>query len=1530
MAGTSFSLKGDASNLLSALTKSQQAFDKLNKSAKESGQGIDDTMSKLKDLAGIAGMSFGAAGMAALAKKVADVRGEFQQLEIAFGTMLGSADKANALMKQLANTAAKTPFDLQGIAQGAKQLIAYGTAAEEINSTIVSLGDIAAGLSLPLNDLVYLYGTTMVQGRMFTQDLKQLQGRGVPILEALSKQLGVAKEEVSEMVSAGRVNAETFKKAMLSMSQEGGKFAGLMAAQSASITGQISNIQDGIDMMFNEIGQNTEGIINGALDVVSKLVDNYEKVGKALVAIAGTYGIYKAALVAVTALENVRNLQARFAVVNAGKQITATKLLTASLWKQFAAQMKANAAMLANPAVAVTLGIVALVGAIVGLNKLLEISADDMGRVNKQHAKRIEKIEEEKQKANELLAIIEDETSSYYELAAAKGELSKLEAFEGLNVQSMSGEQIRARIKEWENLQLAAANAKRMESAESINETARGKYIQADGTLQKEDKVLESAKEARQALIDREVEEMPVEYDERVKYIEERIKKEEELLRESNEKLEELDSSWWDRATGKALSGQLRDDARAGATFDNEMASYTLGQWKSILTNTTENKLKKDAEYAENNKGESIEEIIKQIKEQEKAVYQAREEYSKKTSSLNKKTLETAEGSLKTLTDKYAMATGKTWQDTKKMEEEITKATQQAANERAKIRISALDNERIRRKAEFDQQMAEIEQEEAAYKASHNGRTSGEFAKKRGNAQAQYNLDIDKLDKQFQDWVSGIEKEVVNINAEIDMDVMERAVGYATTYTDKIILQNALLEKQMSIKEKELDIEMQQEAESKFGKDTLARYGQYKSGKLTNVTDAETSAFAEIDNFFKVYETRRNAMLSQLEQQNAAELLDMELQNFEEYAEGIIQAEQDYQEELKSIRERYGLDEGANLELSANANVMEELAVAKTNKNIKTKAIEEKTGITGNEFVNELNGLGEKIAGKAAGEIQTIYTEFIEDLDQQIADLKNVEINTISTEQGKIDTNQERIAEIDTELEAEGLSETDKATLLQERATLEAEIAESLRLQAEAAERLNGSQGQIAQLTTVRANAEKIAQRNIQGATTTQEKQAEKTRKKWNSTAESLSAVRDAADSIADTFGGALSQKGKKALKTISEIADFGISAVKGIETVVNGVSGGMTATATAAAGAMSTVEKASVILTIISLAVQLIMKIVEIASQFTKGAQLQASIDAHQEKVEDLQHENEKLQRAYQSKTGVDYYKGMTNAAKDYSKVIREQQKALADATELYEHYKSKYGEDSDKTKDAKSQMQDIESEYNDMVDEQAEMFAEVAEELSTTDLKSFSQSLAESIVEGFEQGAEGIDDAFDDMLDDLYRSMLTKQLAMALEKQFEPIFKKIEEKANDGNSLTQRDIEDIMAMMAGAEENAKALANAYYDVFSEAGLLEDADVEGSEGFGQMTQDQADTLTARFTAMQMEMANMSVSTQAMAGVVTEVGADIKLGVASVTQLLYNSNVGLLIAQEQLDKLQTIADNTAMLSETNNRLKTIEQNTSRI
>ncbi|MDE5807445.1 MAG: hypothetical protein K2H76_04960, partial [Muribaculaceae bacterium] len=120
--------------------------------------------------------------------------------------------------------------------------------------------------------------------------------RGIPIAKELAKQFGVAENKVRDLISAGKVSGESVKKAFESMTAEGSMFGGLMEAQSKSIGGQIANIQDSIDEMFNEIGRSSEGAINITLEATSKIVENWQSVLLILGDISAAYGAQKAIL----------------------------------------------------------------------------------------------------------------------------------------------------------------------------------------------------------------------------------------------------------------------------------------------------------------------------------------------------------------------------------------------------------------------------------------------------------------------------------------------------------------------------------------------------------------------------------------------------------------------------------------------------------------------------------------------------------------------------------------------------------------------------------------------------------------------------------------------------------------------------------------------------------------------------------------------------------------------------------------------------------------------------------------------------------------------------------------------------------------------------------------------------------------------------------------------------------------------------------------------------------------------------------
>lgn len=291
-------LKNDAEQAKNILTG-------IGSTAEQEGDKIDASMRKIG--ASIAGV-FAIEKIKDFAVQVATVRGQFQQLEASFKTLTGSEQVATDLMSQLINTAATTPFQVTDISNAARQLLAYGVEADKVNETLIRLGEICAGLSIPIGDLAYLYGTTMTQGRLYTADLNQFLGRGIPLADELAKQFGVAKEEIRKMVEEGKVGFPEVEQAIINMTNEGGKFGGLMEAQSKTITGRISNIEDTIDQMFNQIGQASEGIIGTSLDVIQSIVENWETVGKVLLTVIATYGTYKAAVIAVAAAHKLMSI----------------------------------------------------------------------------------------------------------------------------------------------------------------------------------------------------------------------------------------------------------------------------------------------------------------------------------------------------------------------------------------------------------------------------------------------------------------------------------------------------------------------------------------------------------------------------------------------------------------------------------------------------------------------------------------------------------------------------------------------------------------------------------------------------------------------------------------------------------------------------------------------------------------------------------------------------------------------------------------------------------------------------------------------------------------------------------------------------------------------------------------------------------------------------------------------------------------------------------------------------------------------
>ena len=409
MAGLHFDITGDNSNFLRKLEETRKGVRAASKQIEESGMSIEQMFGRLAKGAALFGAGFSASQFI---KDMINVRGEFQKTQMAFETMLGSKEKADALMTQMVQTAAKTPFDLQGVANGAKQLLAYGTEAKDVNDTLIRLGNIASGLSIPLGDMVYLFGTTQTQGRLFTQDVRQFMGRGIPLVKELATMLGKTEEEINKMVTAGQIGFSEVERVIKNMTNEGGQFYNLMEKQSQTLSGQISNLGDAWDQMLNSIGKDTQGVASATISMTTGVVENYERVGKILAALIVTYGSYKAATIAVSVATNGLTMAESLLYLKSEALLKINKLL--------------NATMLSNPCVLLATLVTGLVATMWLLHDSTTAAEKAQKQLNKEHEEAAQRKQELTSKTDGLISKINSETESVYSQVKAYKELIKL------------------------------------------------------------------------------------------------------------------------------------------------------------------------------------------------------------------------------------------------------------------------------------------------------------------------------------------------------------------------------------------------------------------------------------------------------------------------------------------------------------------------------------------------------------------------------------------------------------------------------------------------------------------------------------------------------------------------------------------------------------------------------------------------------------------------------------------------------------------------------------------------------------------------------------------------------------------------------------------------------------------------------------------------------------------------------------------------------------------------------------------------
>jgi tape measure domain-containing protein len=229
----------------------------------------------------------GAGTVAGFALKSISSAMDAENMQVAFATLMGSAKEAEATIKSLVTFAKTTPFDMPEVVSSARSLLAFGTEADKLEGTLRMVGDVAAGVQAPLKDIADIFGKARISGKLFTEDINQLTGRGIPIIQELAAQFGVSEDQVRKLAETGKIGFPQLEKAFASLTGEGGKFHGLMAALSGTSKGLFDNLKDSIEGVFREFGKPINNALKPLLEGAGGIVDTIQaKAGEAGQAVA--------------------------------------------------------------------------------------------------------------------------------------------------------------------------------------------------------------------------------------------------------------------------------------------------------------------------------------------------------------------------------------------------------------------------------------------------------------------------------------------------------------------------------------------------------------------------------------------------------------------------------------------------------------------------------------------------------------------------------------------------------------------------------------------------------------------------------------------------------------------------------------------------------------------------------------------------------------------------------------------------------------------------------------------------------------------------------------------------------------------------------------------------------------------------------------------------------------------------------------------------------------------------------------------
>lgn len=253
----------------------------------------------LRSLKGAAAAYFSIEGARRFVSELVRITGEFEKQQVALRAILQDAAGADAIFERIKQLAVVSPFSVLDLTKYTKQLSAFSVPMDELYDTTKMLADVSAGLGVDMGRIILAYGQIRSASFLRGQEVRQLTEAGIPILDELAKQFeelegrSVAVGEVFDKISARQVPFEMVEKAFKDMTSEGGKFYQMQEVLAETLAGKISNLRDSYQIMLSSMGNAQSGVLKDAVNLLTKMMNNYKQIGKDLIALAATYGIYK-------------------------------------------------------------------------------------------------------------------------------------------------------------------------------------------------------------------------------------------------------------------------------------------------------------------------------------------------------------------------------------------------------------------------------------------------------------------------------------------------------------------------------------------------------------------------------------------------------------------------------------------------------------------------------------------------------------------------------------------------------------------------------------------------------------------------------------------------------------------------------------------------------------------------------------------------------------------------------------------------------------------------------------------------------------------------------------------------------------------------------------------------------------------------------------------------------------------------------------------------------------------------------------